>query len=508
MRRGALAGRRQRARDALRLPAEQAIPPAAPLGRRGQLDVARDLRGREAELLRAEARIERGEELAHALLLSARAASAARPIGSSIVALRSMASRAARNSALRRAQRRGISGRRREQICAALERLRRGDLDGAGRAAERPGPWQRPGPHDDVQPVEVVDQPHDRPRGRAQSGRAVGRREEHAVQRADRGVGRSDRLGVLLGRRRALPAQGVGGLGAQARGQCPAGSDRRARSGSGSARPEDRDRHERSRRGHAPAGQPVRDRRRRPGSDSGRMNASSSDVEARGKHRADDPAKSTQKATSAIAIAASQGSRDARVPTQTRTPPASASVACDCSRSRIGPLKSTSTSVAKDPKAANVATLRLPMTRSPSANSDGMTIAARAARRSAARSRSRVRSQRTKRGDGQLGSSSYDRDLAVRPRAWRCGRRRASSSLDLYLYLRVRFSGLRAGRGARRPPARSALLRGVGLHQLSGPAGPALSVDVLAFGHPRVATCRNRHMLVSTIRSVTYVLGR
>ena len=132
-----------------------------------------------------------------------------------------------------------------------------------------------------------------------------------------------------------------------------------------------------------------------PGSDSGRMNASSSDVEAAASTELTTPAKSTQKATSAIAIAASHGSRDARVPTHTRTPPASASVACDCSRSRIGPLKSTSTSVAKDPKAANVATLRLPMTRSPSANSDGMTIAARAARRSAARSRSRVRSQRT-----------------------------------------------------------------------------------------------------------------
>ena len=132
-----------------------------------------------------------------------------------------------------------------------------------------------------------------------------------------------------------------------------------------------------------------------PGSDSGRMNASSSDVEAAASTELTTPAKSTQKATTAIAIAASQGSRDARVPTQTRTPPVRASVACDCSRSRIGPLKSTSTSVANDPNAANVATLRLPMTRSPSANREGMTIAARAARRSAARSRSRVRSQRT-----------------------------------------------------------------------------------------------------------------
>ena len=112
VRRGALAGRRQRARDALGLPAEQAIPPAAPLGGRGQLDVARDLRGREAELLRAEARIERGEQLADAPLLAARARVRTRPPDRQLdrgAALHG--EQGARNSVAGRAQTRGISGR-------------------------------------------------------------------------------------------------------------------------------------------------------------------------------------------------------------------------------------------------------------------------------------------------------------------------------------------------------------------------------------------------------------
>ena len=92
------------------------------------------------------------------------------------------------------------------------------------------------------------------------------------------------------------------------------------------------------------------------------MNARSSEVDAPARTELTTPANSTQKATIAIAIAASHGSRDASVPAQTRTAPASPSVACACSRSRIGPLKSTSTTVANEPNAANVATLRLPMT--------------------------------------------------------------------------------------------------------------------------------------------------
>jgi hypothetical protein len=49
----------------------------------------------------------------------------------------------------------------------------------------------------------------------------------------------------------------------------------------------------------------------------------------------------------------------------------------------IEPVKSTSSSIAKDPNAANVASTGLLSTLSPSANVAGMISAARAARRSA-----------------------------------------------------------------------------------------------------------------------------
>ena len=47
-------------------------------------------------------------------------------------------------------------------------------------------------------------------------------------------------------------------------------------------------------------------------------------------------------------------------------------------------MKSTSNSIANEPNAANVAMIGLPITLSPSANIAGITIAALAARRSAA----------------------------------------------------------------------------------------------------------------------------
>jgi hypothetical protein len=126
-----------------------------------------------------------------------------------------------------------------------------------------------------------------------------------------------------------------------------------------------------------------------PARDTGKMKASSSDVVAPASTELTTPAKTTPKPTTAIDTAASHTACDASVPRQTNTPPATASAACAWSRSRIGPLKSTSSSIAKDPKAANVASTALPMTLSPSANMAGMTIAVRPARRSAAKSRSR-----------------------------------------------------------------------------------------------------------------------
>ncbi len=117
--------------------------------------------------------------------------------------------------------------------------------------------------------------------------------------------------------------------------------------------------------------------------ETGRMNASSSAVVALASIELITPANRTAKATTAIAAAASQVACEASVPTQTRTPPTSASATCACSRAARGPPKSTSSSIAKEPNAANVATSALPITRLPTANRPGITIAVRPARRSA-----------------------------------------------------------------------------------------------------------------------------
>ena len=59
---------RQGAGQTLGLAAEQPLDPAAPLGGRGEVDVAADERDGEGQLLRPEARVERGEELADLLV--------------------------------------------------------------------------------------------------------------------------------------------------------------------------------------------------------------------------------------------------------------------------------------------------------------------------------------------------------------------------------------------------------------------------------------------------------
>src|ERR1700722_19356573 len=124
-------------------------------------------------------------------------------------------------------------------------------------------------------------------------------------------------------------------------------------------------------------------------SDTGKMNASSSAVVAPASTELTTPAKITPNPTTAIATAASHAVCEASVARQTNTPPVTASAASAWSRSAIGPPKSTRSSIAKDPNAANVANCGLPMTLSPSANMAGMMIAARVARRSAAKSQSR-----------------------------------------------------------------------------------------------------------------------
>jgi hypothetical protein len=130
-----------------------------------------------------------------------------------------------------------------------------------------------------------------------------------------------------------------------------------------------------------------------PGSDTGRMNASSSEVVAPASTELTTPANRIANPTTPIASAAATVEREASVPRQMRTAQATTSELWASTRSRSGPEKSTSSSIANEPNAANVARIGLPITLSPIANIAGMISAARAARRRAAYPGSCVRSQ-------------------------------------------------------------------------------------------------------------------
>ena len=152
------------------------------------------------------------------------------------------------------------------------------------------------------------------------------------------------------------------------------------------------------------------------------MNASSSAVLAPASTELTTPAKITPNPATAIATAASHTAREASVATQTNTPPVTASAASAWSRSATGPPKSTRSSIANDPNAANVATCGLPMTLSPKANKAGMIIAARAARRSAAKPRSRWPSHRKRRKWTSNGRTAESVMVVTVPSLCRAGR--------------------------------------------------------------------------------------
>ena len=96
------------------------------------------------------------------------------------------------------------------------------------------------------------------------------------------------------------------------------------------------------------------------------------------------PAKSVAKPTTAIAPAASQACREQSVPSVMKAAPTHASARYATRRVRGGPVNSTSTSSANEPKAAKIDVCGCPITLSANANTAGMTIAARAALFSAA----------------------------------------------------------------------------------------------------------------------------
>src|SRR5271163_1740905 len=118
----------------------------------------------------------------------------------------------------------------------------------------------------------------------------------------------------------------------------------------------------------------------------GKTKASSSVVVAPASTELTTPAKSTTAPTTAIVTAASQAVWETNVPRQINAQHATTSVAWLRRRSSIGPRKSTITSIANDPNAANNAVVASPITSSQNAKTAGITIAARPARRSAARS--------------------------------------------------------------------------------------------------------------------------
>ncbi len=129
-----------------------------------------------------------------------------------------------------------------------------------------------------------------------------------------------------------------------------------------------------------------------PSKDTERMNDRTNDVVALASTELTTPAKSTAKATTVIATAATQSHCVARVPRQMNTAPVRISASWASMRARIGPVNSTSSSIPKEPNAAKVATWGLPITSALKANAAGMTTAVRAARRVAASPRSRPRS--------------------------------------------------------------------------------------------------------------------
>ena len=99
-----------------------------------------------------------------------------------------------------------------------------------------------------------------------------------------------------------------------------------------------------------------------PRSETDRMNASSSEVDALASAELTTPANSTKNATTSMASAASQSVREHSVPSTTNTAPVAISATWSGSRSRIRPPNVTNSSMASDPNAANVAMTGLPIT--------------------------------------------------------------------------------------------------------------------------------------------------
>ena len=294
----------------------------------------------------------------------------------------------------------GIAGRppALEQCCAFLEHAGGGQLHRAGRAVDRRAVGLACRLHHDrVQPGQLVDQAH-HGAGRRCSARSAGTASRGTPRAAPAPRRRRRRSRWRARRRSAAPAppRSVCDVGAQPRRQRPAGGrGRRARSGSRVGRRPQQDDGEQRATADASAQPASRDGIADAGavSETGRMNASSSEVVAPASTELTTPANRTPKPTTRHRRGG-QPRRCARPACRGRRTPhrPARAPACACTRSRIGPREVDEQQQRERAERRERREVRVVEHLVPIANRAGITSAVRAARRSAARSGSRSRS--------------------------------------------------------------------------------------------------------------------
>ncbi len=222
MRAGSLVDRRQRAGRPGRAASQQLGDPAAPVGRRGDVDVARQLGDDEADLLRAEARVDRRDHVADVASVADRARRQPKRDAGLESGEASRSSSTAAGSSVT-----GPLGASRRSALRSSTSAAANFTEQAARSTRGGGPPL--GGHDGLQPLELVDQTHDRPRRGAQAGRPVGRGEEDRLQPSQRRVGCRDG-GVAIGRgRHVRGAEQEADLRPKPGGHAAAGGDPRPR---------------------------------------------------------------------------------------------------------------------------------------------------------------------------------------------------------------------------------------------------------------------------------------
>ena len=264
------------------LAAKPPVPPAPPLGGRGQPGGARDERDRVAQLLRTEGGVKRGDDLADRPAARGRVARRLLGLGQRAghggVTGRPQGpgGQAGRHALLHFRVRSSQFGQRRAELIAApapgVEEIR-GTAENRGRGLRDPqrcpgdAAAVQPRLNDNaVQPDQLVYQAHGRPSGSAQPGWAVGRGQEGTAQRLDCLVRLRSRVIAVQRKWFVHAAEQVRDPRMQPGGQRPAGGGRGTTQPVARWRgPQERHRNQRGASGHRPAGQPAGHGRRRNG---------------------------------------------------------------------------------------------------------------------------------------------------------------------------------------------------------------------------------------------------